>query len=99
MALSAVVLPAPLGPMSPRMRPSSTRRFTPSSATVAPNDFRRSRASMQGMGSSLPFSPGVLEQLFRLEAEPLDVRADPGPLVLEELPPFTLEQPAPRAGV
>ena len=34
--LSAVVLPAPLGPMRPTMRPGSTLKITPSSATVAP---------------------------------------------------------------
>src|SRR5882762_7950313 len=52
-ALSAVVLPAPLGPMSPRMRPSSTRRSTPSNAMVVPKALRKPRASMQAMASSL----------------------------------------------
>src|SRR5712692_4046229 len=56
MALSAVVLPAPLGPMSPRMRPSSTRRLTPSSAMVVPNALRRPRASMHAMASALLLS-------------------------------------------
>src|SRR5277367_713817 len=55
MALSAVVLPAPFGPMSPRMRPSSTRRLIPSSATDDPNAFRRPRASMHAMVSTLLF--------------------------------------------
>src|SRR3974390_246951 len=49
MALRAVVFPAPLGPMRPRMRPSSTRRSTPSRATVLPKVLRRPRASIQGM--------------------------------------------------
>src|SRR5580700_7936648 len=53
MALSAVVLPAPFGPISPRMRPSSTRISMPSSAIVVPNDFRRPRASMHAMASAL----------------------------------------------
>src|SRR6266849_4729322 len=52
-ALRAVVLPAPLGPMSPRMRPSSMRKSMPSSAMVVPNALRRPRASMQGMASAL----------------------------------------------
>src|SRR5258706_8866903 len=53
MALSAVVLPAPLGPMSPRMRPFSTLRLTSFSATVVPNLLRRPRASMHVMASAL----------------------------------------------
>src|SRR6476469_3075693 len=55
MAFSAVVLPAPFGPMMPRMRPSSTRRLMPSSATVVPNDLRRPRASIQAIASALLF--------------------------------------------
>src|SRR5437016_2476264 len=55
MALSAVVLPAPLGPISPRMRPSSTRRLTPSSAMVVPNALRSPRASMHAIVSALLF--------------------------------------------
>src|SRR5580692_3248997 len=53
MALSAVVLPAPLGPMIPRMRPSSTRKSTPSSAVVLPKVLRKPRASMHAMASTL----------------------------------------------
>src|SRR5579862_1767414 len=53
MALRAVVLPAPLGPMIPRMRPSSTRRSTPSSAIVEPKLLRNPRASMHAMASTL----------------------------------------------
>src|SRR5579884_1524449 len=52
-AFSAVVLPAPLGPMSPRMRPSSTRRSRLSSETVEPNTFRRPRASIQCISALL----------------------------------------------
>src|SRR6202521_2021840 len=52
-ALSAVVLPAPLGPMSPRMRPSSTRKSTPARAMVVPKALRRPRASMTVMASAL----------------------------------------------
>src|SRR5215472_4329583 len=53
MALSAVVLPAPFGPTSPRMRPSSTRRSTPSSAMFVPKALRRPRASMHAMASAV----------------------------------------------
>src|SRR5262245_9056747 len=35
--------------MSPRMRPSSTRKSTPSSAMVAPKALRRPRASITAM--------------------------------------------------
>src|SRR5438067_13666055 len=41
MALKAVVLPAPFGPMRPTIEPSATSRETSSSATIPPN---RSRA-------------------------------------------------------
>src|ERR1041385_3259152 len=37
------------------MRPSSTRKLMPSSATVFPNDLRRPRASMQAIASALLF--------------------------------------------
>src|SRR5215471_11240029 len=63
MALSAVVLPAPFGPINPRMRPSSTRRSTPSSAMFVPKDLRRPRASMHAMASAVLLA-GV--RLFRL---------------------------------
>src|SRR6202171_3778674 len=53
-ASSAVVLPAPLGPMSPRMRPSSTRRSTLSNATVVPKVLRRPRASIVAINVSAP---------------------------------------------
>src|SRR2546430_12700514 len=44
MACSRVDLPAPLAPNSPRMRPSSTVKSTPSSATVLPKDLRNERS-------------------------------------------------------
>src|SRR5882672_11279789 len=39
--------------MSPRMRPSSIRKLTPSSAMVVPKALRRPRASMTVMASAL----------------------------------------------
>src|SRR5438034_1291352 len=106
-ALSAVVLPAPLGPMMPRMRPSSTRKSMPSSATVVPKAFRRPRASMHAMASALLFfgfrfrlmACGSLQQFFRCHAEPLNGCGDPGPFFGEKLLAFALQQQIARAGL
>src|SRR5438132_10295483 len=106
-ALSAVVLPAPLGPMSPRMRPSSTRKSTPSSAMVVPKALRRPRASMQAMASALPLcllqrrpaSFGGTQQFFRCDAEPLNGCGDAGPLFRKKSLAFALQQQIPRAGI
>src|SRR6185312_8475854 len=43
---TAVVLPAPFGPSTPRMAPRGTSRSSPASATVGPNRFRRPSASI-----------------------------------------------------
>src|SRR5437667_3166836 len=104
-ALSAVVLPAPLGPMSPRMRPSSTRKLMPSSATVVPNALRSPRASMHAMASSLLLCSirrrrvgwGSLQQFFRRQAESLNGCVDPGPLFGKKLLAFASEQQIARA--
>src|SRR5580700_3002820 len=98
-AFSAVVLPAPFGPIRPRMRPVSTVRSMPASATVEPYALRRPWASMQGMGSALlGTAGGRAQQLFRLEAEPLDACENQRPLFLEELLPLAGEQALRRAG-
>src|SRR5258708_38441296 len=97
MALSAVVLPAPLGPMTPRMRPSSTRRSMPSTATVVPKTFRRPRASMHVMASV--FLLCGIEQFFRCQAEPPNGRVDPRPFFRQELLALVLQQQIARAGV
>src|SRR5947207_3644426 len=97
-ALSAVVLPAPLGPISPRMRPSSTRKSTPSRATVGPNALRRPRASMLVMvsaillGSVRRWLAASFQQLFRCQAEALNGGGDPGPLFREKLLAFGLQK-------
>src|SRR3989442_8050463 len=104
-ALSAVVLPAPLGPMSPRMRPSSTRKSIPSSAMVVPKALRRPRASIHAMASALllfgfrprPMACASLEQFFRSQAEPLNGCVDPRPLFGEKLLAFALHQQIARA--
>src|ERR1700682_418248 len=105
-ALSAVVLPAPLGPMSPRMRPSSTRKLTPSSAMVVPKALRRPRASIHIMILALPcilrrrpVFCGSLQQFFRCQAKPLNGGGDPGPLFRKKLLALALEQQIARAGI
>src|SRR6185437_611805 len=45
-AFNAVVLPAPLGPMRPTIRPGATVKLTPSSARLAPKDLVKPRASI-----------------------------------------------------
>src|ERR1700733_4505143 len=103
MAFSAVVLPAPLGPMSPRMRPSSTRKSTPSSPIVAPKALRRPCASMHAISALLFLSviliawgglaPGAgRQQFFWIQAKALNGGVDPGPFFTEKLLPFALQQ-------
>src|SRR5437660_3163927 len=98
-ALSAVVLPAPLGPMSPRMRPSSTRRLMPSSATVVPKVLRSPRASMHAMASALllglrlrPAGYASLQKFLRCQAESLNGCGDPRPLFGEKFLTLPLKQ-------
>src|SRR4051794_34386049 len=45
---TVVVLPAPLGPRTPRTVPGATARSTPSSARVGPNDLTSPRTRMAG---------------------------------------------------
>src|SRR5207237_10822328 len=113
MAFSAVVLPAPLGPMNPRIRPSSTRRSMPPRATVAPKALRRPRASMHAMASVLLLG-GIGLGCFRrfggsaicavqkflcLQAEPLNSCRDSGHFIAQKFPTLPLQQQASRAGV
>src|SRR5579863_4985524 len=99
LAFRAVVFPAPFGPIRPRVRPVATVRSMPASATVEPYALRRPWASMQGMGSALLGTiGGWAEQLFRLQAEPLDAGENQRPLFLEELLPLAGEQALSRAG-
>src|SRR6266496_1411360 len=106
-ALREVVFPAPLGPIIPRMRPSSTRKSTPSSATVVPKTLRRPRASTHAIASlfllfsfcfSLP-TCAIFQELFRLQSEPLNRPVHSGPLLSEKLLPFAFQQQTARAGV
>src|SRR5262249_27709939 len=77
------------------MRPSSTRRSTPSSATVVPKALRRPRASMVAMASALLL--GRLQQLLRLQAQPLNGCVDPRPLLGKKFLALALEQLVARA--
>src|ERR1700730_15320416 len=102
-ALSAVVLPAPLGPISPRMRPSSTRRSTLSSAIVVPKTLRRPCASIVAI-TSLPLcclgttlSGRGIEFLLG-QTKPLNLFRDPRPFVCEKFLPFAFEQQIARSG-
>src|SRR5437764_4963677 len=106
MALSAVVLPAPLGPMRPRIRPSSTRKSIPSSATVVLKVLRRPRASMDAMGSALLLSgvpgwsaAGGSVQFLLGQTKPLDGGSDPGPFFSKKLLALTLEEQLAGAGL
>src|SRR6266849_7418682 len=98
--------------MSPRMRPSSTRRSMPSSATVVPKALRRPRASMHAMASALllfgfrrcgirrrPAVCGRIEQFFRLQSEPPNGCIDPGPFFRKKLLAFAPQQQIARARI
>src|ERR1044071_5700214 len=100
-ALRAVVLPAPLGPMRPRMRPSSTVRSMPSSAIVEPNALRKPRASMQAMSAFLLSAVGRLglPPLLRCHAEPADRCRHARPVLGQKLLALRLQQELARAGV
>src|SRR5919106_724229 len=65
---TAVVLPAPLGPSSPRTVPSVTARSRSSKATTEPYLFTRPRASTAGPG-------GVIDLVDVSMAAPFDVGA------------------------
>ena len=51
---TVVVLPAPLGPSSPRTVPCGTEKLTPSTATLSSKCFTRLSASMAGGEVTVP---------------------------------------------
>src|ERR1044072_778852 len=59
MQLNAVVLPAPLGPISPTISHSSTLRFRPSIAVRPPKRMVRSWTSSTDTGTLHRACPGV----------------------------------------
>src|SRR5258705_178523 len=79
------------------MRPSSTCRSMPSSATAVPYVLRRPCASIGSMASaSFLWSVGCVDrarfqQFFRRETEPPDGRGEPGPLLGQESPALGFE--------
>src|SRR5207247_9110378 len=93
--------------MSPRMRPSSTRKSTPSTATVVPKVLRRPRASMHGMASAFllfafrfrPTVCGNIEQFFRSQSEPLNGCVHPWPFFGKELLALALQKQIARTGI
>src|SRR5271165_3845802 len=111
MARSAVVFPAPLGPMRPTMRPGSIVKFTSSSATCDPYFLDRCCARISAaLGTSVILvsgSPrrrrgmgecgGPREQLLRRESQPMDDRKDLRPFLVEEALALAGEQHPPRA--
>src|ERR1700704_5486946 len=72
MQLKHVVLPAPLGPMSPTISNSSTFRLTSSSACRPPKRIESSSASRTGIDALRPLSAGPVH----LEARPLQPSSD-----------------------
>src|SRR5581483_672892 len=98
-ALRAVVLLAPFGPISSTIRPSSTRKLTPSRAIVVPNALRRSRASMHAIASALLFlrfrfggTAGTIQQVFGCKPEALNGGLDPRPFFRQKFLTFALQQ-------
>src|SRR2546428_10632400 len=55
---TSVVLPAPLDPTSATSSSDSTRKSTPSTARVSPNDFLNPCADSSGMSPIPPFAAG-----------------------------------------
>src|SRR5688572_4285558 len=111
-ALSAVVLPAPFGPIRPTMRPGPTLKFTSFSARVEPNCLPSPRATIKSLTivSLARFFFALqarsrrgrnlvelIQQILGLEAQALDAARDLGPLFLQEMLAFVLHQRAARA--
>ena len=80
MALSAVLFPAPFGPMSPRMRPSSTRKSMPSKRDCCAEGLAQSARFYDVMLSALLFaafrglaSGAASSKFLRCQSQPLNV--------------------------
>ena len=111
MALRAVVLPAPFGPMRPTMRPGWTVKLTPSSARCAPNALRQAprfnycchllHPVLRGPGGTLPPAAAAPSRSRSLAESPslLDAGEHLRPLVLEEALPLVLQQRLARPDV
>src|SRR5438046_2065837 len=77
MQLNAVVLPAPLGPISPTISHSSTLRLSPSMAVRPPNLIVRSRTSSTDTGALHRTDTGALVvQVEPVTGEPATDRPD-----------------------
>src|SRR5262245_55398770 len=75
----AVVLPEPLGPMSPRTSPAPTVRASASTATAPPNRLVSPRVSSSGgasaaaAGALMPARPGARDRSHQRLPEALDL--------------------------
>src|ERR1700720_2421356 len=106
MVLSAVVLPAPFGPMRPTIRPASTSKLTASSARTPRYDLVSARALTISLiiisWCRGPWRTGsgdaAFQKLAWRESEPLHGRVDLGPLFSEEALTLVREQGLACAG-
>ena len=61
---TVVVLPAPFGPSSEKIVPSSMSRSMPSSTSLSLNDFRNPRTAIAEDGILMPFIPSKVNEFF-----------------------------------
>src|SRR5690606_6083241 len=92
MAFSAVVLPAPLGPIRPTMRPAGMVKVTLSRARVLPKDLLSPRAWMMAVMRWSPWKSEVAQKGGRIDIKTPNAGDDQRPFVLEEALAFTLAQ-------
>src|SRR5947209_19252732 len=87
--------------MSPRMRPSSTRRLTSSSATVVPKTLRSPRASIVAI-TLFPLCLGTALrsgiEFFLRQIKPLKLFREPRPFIGQKCLAFALQQQIAGAG-
>src|SRR5207245_8987259 len=87
--------------MSPRMRPSSTRRLTSSSATVVPKTLRSPRASIVAI-TLFPLCLGTALrsgiEFFLRQIKRLNLFREPRPFIGQKFLAFALQQQIAGAG-
>src|SRR3954470_15380567 len=85
MQLKSVVLPAPLGPIRPTMRPGATSNDTPSSATMPP----KRTATSCTRSSACPASDDT-GLLLAFNSTELEFVAPPDPSPMSEVAAYTV---------